>query len=814
MSKITCTLSKSAQLGFLSYLSAKLKDVKHLQQQEAIREIMKPFDNYDEGDKFQYYSILHVNLSAVTGFYTRENLGEVQLFNNNKLDPTSLTNIAASIYSKKTPEAIHDAIEALYKTPVVEENVGDPVISGEFNTVNFEEKRLDLRSRKSSKEERFEFIKKLPDGTIIKDPEDDSIYTIVENKPLKDGRESITLTTYLIKEEGTERIDTKIYNRTRRGDLIKVAFPSILQEDNLIYETNAEVGKTFSTSTIKDGKKDVVKSNDVFNESKPLGWSETYEARKQQHIKDIETKLGIRDTKGRKEYKDTVEAKKVAETLAKKNPKYTFITKGKTIVADVKKVDNKAEIGKWVKPGEGTKEVMKRIGESKHRFAPLARRLLPFIKTSVPINVVDAVFLGRFDKDKIFISHSAARTKKGDVVTTLIHETLHSITNDILKGNSKEARDFKKIYDNVLKHKDKFSNDYPLKNIREFMTGIFTDETFMEELSKIPSTKSTNAWKDIKNWLEKVFGIKGSSLLAEAIESGTGVIAYKPENGSTIATGLGDFGEAMGNAIKGSVEKAVVRDVKKHGEAERRKRNPKETDAQWAKAQKIMEALANKTDLRYVNLTNEHWITNKSGVEVLNSLKSSTEIKAFLSNSPDSMAFFYDWFKQHDKLKDKEADLAGFIGKPKSEEFIIRVHPNTPVEIRKLFGNIAKVVVKGEEVLSTTAPEGQIYLIKGKSGNYLIKSLKKDGKTYKALKVIEGDKTTYKTVRIKNLGNPELIPITSQMNSVSLKAIGVTQVEIPTGKLKNIDIFLNERPFENGSLYRKLESSGIINIKC
>lgn len=267
------------------------------------------------------------------------------------------------------------------------------------------------------------------------------------------------------------------------------------------------------------------------------------------------------------------------------------------------------------------------------------------------------------------------------------------------------------------------------------------------------------------------------------------------------AESAGLAGKMLADSVKGSFQRAMVRDLKEKGEAGRAKRHPKETDKQWNKRVENLKRVAKEIDAGFVNIGDEIWLTNKSGVEILRSLKTVKQQAEFLKNHPNRLNLFMEWytitpsFRQFDMVVEHIGEVGGQI---------VFTLDNDATEIqRERLGKLGIV----RTIDTKSAPKGKLFLVNGK---YLVKEMRKDDKGY--IKGVKKD--TGKLVRFKNITSTEEIPITNDMNFVSLEKIGVPQSELQIKEQKNIDLFLEERGIENDALYRQLEESGIISIVC
>lgn len=166
---------------------------------------------------------------------------------------------------------------------------------------------------------------------------------------------------------------------------------------------------------------------------------------------------------------------------------------------------------------------------------------------------------------KIYI----ARGAKADVVPLLIHEILHAYTKHYIANNidSEVVQEFNRLLQHLrLEYKKgNITTDYPLTNLDELLTGVFTNSSFIKELYNLPATnnKFKNLWDEILNLFKKVFGFnqENLTLLDEVFAYASQIVeqsidAYNEgQLGSEVFEGGLNFSEEPGN--QNSVVKSI-----------------------------------------------------------------------------------------------------------------------------------------------------------------------------------------------------------------------------------------------------------------
>jgi hypothetical protein len=271
--------------------------------------------------------------------------------------------------------------------------------------------------------------------------------------------------------------------------------------------------------------------------------SQVFNERKAAFVATNEVKFGIRHKDGvRKRFSLKNYSSTLARTqkLNKANPDFRFSIikisgeKGdkrvyNAIKMDLRDQDFSNELKLYIK-NNSTKSTVKNIAESSHKYAPLAQKLLELMTDDMPIEIVNnKTMLGRYSRKdhKIYMSSTGYFNikTKGDVVPTILHEVIHGLSVRTLDNiNSPEVQAFNEIYQKALAARDSFRSTYPLRNSREFMTGIFTNETFMEDLSKLPGTEKKTLWQNVYEWVLSLLNLGEGNLYNDAFNAAVQVL--------------------------------------------------------------------------------------------------------------------------------------------------------------------------------------------------------------------------------------------------------------------------------------------------
>jgi hypothetical protein len=188
---------------------------------------------------------------------------------------------------------------------------------------------------------------------------------------------------------------------------------------------------------------------------------------------------------------------------------------------------------------------LKKIAASTSALADIAKKLLRS-NLNVPIEVIDVDYFTNdnmpegivFDKEedfkaggfyysgKVYIARGASRA----AISLLLHEILHSYTSNYLLNNPDSSA--VKNFDRLLKHLKSpeisklIADKYPLTNIDELLTGVFTNREFIEDLKLIPATNKNfkSIWDEILQIFKVVFGVQNVSLLDEVFAEAANIV--------------------------------------------------------------------------------------------------------------------------------------------------------------------------------------------------------------------------------------------------------------------------------------------------
>jgi len=183
--------------------------------------------------------------------------------------------------------------------------------------------------------------------------------------------------------------------------------------------------------------------------------------------------------------------------------------------------------------------VLNKISTLNHPLSKLAEKLLPYSENlGVNFYLVDVVGtkkkrileknqeinynLGFYTydsnfRDEIYINKNNIYKNK-DSIPTLMHEAIHSLTYHNLRKNSEYVEELKRIYNYVKANTNE--NFYALKDLDEFMVGIFTDSRFINYLKTIKPIeikKYNNVFEELIDFFLSIFKIeKGESIYEQA----------------------------------------------------------------------------------------------------------------------------------------------------------------------------------------------------------------------------------------------------------------------------------------------------------
>jgi len=203
---------------------------------------------------------------------------------------------------------------------------------------------------------------------------------------------------------------------------------------------------------------------------------------------------------------------------------------------------------KYFSGGDKTtvQDILQKISESSHPLAPLAKTLLqynivnpevelvrkPFITTPDPVDPKKSMYAAgvyHAHGGNIQIAEYADFKGEGSEVT-LLHEIIHSLSYHFLNSNDPIAKDFKDLFEKVkANYSDRIQDKYHLTNVHEFITGIFTNGSFVKDLTNLPPVEGAqykNLWEQLLDFFRSLFNIpeKQQTLFDQAFAIGTHVI--------------------------------------------------------------------------------------------------------------------------------------------------------------------------------------------------------------------------------------------------------------------------------------------------
>lgn len=181
---------------------------------------------------------------------------------------------------------------------------------------------------------------------------------------------------------------------------------------------------------------------------------------------------------------------------------------------------------------------LKKIAASSSTLSNIAKKLLK-TDLNVPVEVVDVDYFYKdnlpegvtFNKDEDFKGAGfysptlrkiyIARGAQAEAIPLILHEVLHSYTYNYINNNpsSPAVKNFNRLLE-YLKSPEisrLIENKYPLTDMDELLTGIFTNSKFINELKLIPATNKNfkSVWDEILQIFKVIFGIENKSLFDE-----------------------------------------------------------------------------------------------------------------------------------------------------------------------------------------------------------------------------------------------------------------------------------------------------------
>ena len=186
-------------------------------------------------------------------------------------------------------------------------------------------------------------------------------------------------------------------------------------------------------------------------------------------------------------------------------------------------------------------DVLKKIAQSDHVLNKLANHLIKYSEENnvqielVPVQSFERSESLKFNSDKGIAYYNPKENKiyiaefglslSGQSEYSLVHEILHSISYNQLKGNE-TAQDFYKLFEYA---KSKLEKSHAIADEYEFLVALFTNAKFIKDLQNIPSLSGVkeynNLFEEIFDYLLKVLGItKDSNLYEQAFAIATNIL--------------------------------------------------------------------------------------------------------------------------------------------------------------------------------------------------------------------------------------------------------------------------------------------------
>jgi len=186
-------------------------------------------------------------------------------------------------------------------------------------------------------------------------------------------------------------------------------------------------------------------------------------------------------------------------------------------------------------------DVLKKIAQSDHVLNKLANHLIKYSEENnvqielVPVQSFERSESLKLNSDKGIAYYNPKENKiyiaefglslSGQSEYSLVHEILHSISYNQLKGNE-TAQDFYKLFEYA---KSKLEKSHAIADEYEFLVALFTNAKFIKDLQNIPPLfgvkEYKNLFEEIFDYLLKVLGItKASNLYEQAFSVATNIL--------------------------------------------------------------------------------------------------------------------------------------------------------------------------------------------------------------------------------------------------------------------------------------------------
>lgn len=805
MANITCTLSKKSRLKFITYTASKFKEIKILKQDNALKELMSLFTQMSEGDQLQYWAIAHQTLATVSNYHLFSNPQDATALKDRGLDPTSL-------YQKINELKTVEDIEALYKTPEVQDSVTD-------TEVTLEDKVKELES-----ERRKELVYNSPEAAMKGFVSERNFNLLLGNKGA--SKVQVDGETHLVGEF------LQLFQSSMH--LLADAFPEDFGDIMKYFKKYGNNGNNFSIS-----KKDFVRVTATLKKHKLNSRKDVYDklmGLKKERAKVIDAKYDKLINNLKEENSPTqgsdVEVQVVVlnteEDVASQDGSYNIpITKstGNKAVLEIAKKGGFKYTFEQVKEIDNPKGFVNSLNITKQGNSYIA-------SGSYAYNNKGSQYKVEIDKTiaEELIGQGKRIESKNRIYNGLkVVEVDKIINQDGKKGAAKYNRQNGTIEVNRKLLKQKFK-EKAWTNPREL------GDTIHPELVKAPATAlKEDAFKTYQEWENFVIEHENQHHLytRKEFENAKGkshVSKYEDEINKRALEVLGitdAFVEStqteepiteavagIGKGLVSSLKKDILERLEYTGVAAKRTRAPKETDKQWNESKERLKKLAKEVNATFVFTGNTMGLTTQNPKEVLNSFGDNIDkVEAFIKEQGNQVKVLTEWLSGNTvALATTISGAITNIDSRKDGTIVFKLEKDATKEQKEIISQLGEIVKPPVRY----AKEGMIYIatVPGTKKKVLLKDLRKPkGKPRKGILVEKGSMAKI----IEFDGRPieiQEIPITSDMNSVSLTEIGVKGDEIPKDIIKPIDIFLEERNIKDGSIYKQLEENGIIEIQC
>jgi len=209
--------------------------------------------------------------------------------------------------------------------------------------------------------------------------------------------------------------------------------------------------------------------------------------------------------------------------------------------------------GHLFNPKKGTTDniqaVLRRIANGNSNMSKIAKAILPYVP-NMPIHIetslntvniltTDGPWAGKYlpSQSPQIILNPYANIGQSIPETVVVHEAIHAATYIKIRDPKYQVlkAELERLFEQVKKYESKLSDTYPLINLDEFMTGLFTRPTFIRDLKKIKTDRPTefkNLFEELFHYILSLFKIKKGNNLYESSFAVTSQIiaATNPSN--------------------------------------------------------------------------------------------------------------------------------------------------------------------------------------------------------------------------------------------------------------------------------------------